>query len=186
MRRAVAVRIADGPIGADWAGSAWWRCGRSDSVRPHDVISDIRGGDRRRRLARPPPGTELFQRSATVPGDDRAAALDIELVSPGTLGRRFGSPMLSGVVFTMTVDGRRPFAHTRVLYRSFDGPWYDAYVATDEQGRYQFGRLRPGSGQVGAGNCNDQAQYQRVDIGGDTLADIDLTPLVAGCPGVPF
>ena len=101
-------------------------------------------------------------------------------------GITYGSPTLSGVVFHGTPEGRRPWANTRVFYKSIEAPSYDVYVRSDEHGRYDVGRLPVGSGSVGAGDCNDAALYMPGEIRGDTVADIDVTWLVTTCPGFPF
>ena len=82
-------------------------------------------------------------------------------------------------------DGPRPWPHTRVVYKSVEGPWYDVYQTSDDDGRFSFSRLPPGSGQLGAGDCNDQLQFQPVEIRGDTVADVDVTNIINQCPGVP-
>jgi hypothetical protein len=128
----------------------------------------------------------LFQRSATTAAIDGDTVKDIELVAHGARGVTYGSPTLSGVVYHMTREGPQPWPNTMVIYKSFQGPWYDVYQYADHQGRYDFGRLSLGSGQLGAGNCNDQVMFMPVEIGGDTVADIDITWLVNNCPGIPF
>jgi hypothetical protein len=128
----------------------------------------------------------LFQpcASLTVPTTD--SVINIELVSNSAAAMRCGSPTVSGTVYRATPDGRKPLANTPVVYKSFDGPWYDAYGSTDGDGRYNFGRLALGTGQVGAGNCNDQMLFVPIRVDGDTLLDIDITPLLDTCPGVAF
>jgi hypothetical protein len=130
----------------------------------------------------------LFQRSGastTLRGD---TALDVELVPSGVRGGAYTSPTLSGVVYRATPAGQQPVAQTRVFYRSLgvDAPFYDVYLETDEQGRFDFGRLPLGPGRLGAGNCNDQAEFVTVEINGDMVADVDLTTLFSTCPGVPY
>jgi hypothetical protein len=121
-----------------------------------------------------------------VPGARGTGDLNIELVPANTRGVQFGSPTLSGVVYRMTEAGPRPWAHSPVSYGSFPGPWYDAYVETDENGRYEFGRLPLGPGRIAVGNCSDQALLIPIEIRGDTVLDVDISSFVKDCPSVPF
>jgi hypothetical protein len=111
---------------------------------------------------------------------------DIELVRPRTHGLSQTAPTLSGVVFHMTAEGRRPLANTRVVYYSvYQSTPFDAYTTTDSDGRYEVCGLPLGVGQLGAGDCNDQVALFPVEIRGDTsVLDVDLTPLIRDCPGV--
>jgi hypothetical protein len=149
-------------------------------------IANVPSPDRRRILAFPPAGLQLFQRSATTASVNADTTVDIELVSEGTRGATYASPTLSGGVYYVAPDGPHPWPHTRVVYKAFEGPWYDVYQTSDALGRYDFGRLPPGSGRLGAGNCNDQMQFKPIEVRGDTIADIDVTWLVTTCPGIPF
>ena len=152
----------------------------------HYSISNIPNRDRVRIVAFPPIGLSLFQRTAVTRGVDGDATVDIELVSESAPGATYGSPTLSGVVYYMTSNGPRPWPNTPVVYKAFTGLLYDVYQSTDAQGRFDFGRLPLGSGELGAGNCNDAMMFRPVDIRGDTVANIDITWLVTTCPGVPF
>jgi hypothetical protein len=150
-------------------------------------VVPVPSGDRIRIFAFPPIGSILFQRSVTIPDVNGTAGLDIELVSAETRGIRYGSPTLSGIVYYMTEAGPRTWAHSPVTYSSSQGPWYDAYVKTDEQGRYELGRIPLGPGGIRAGDCSDQALGgASVDIGGDTVVNIDITEGLRGCPASPF
>jgi hypothetical protein len=116
------------------------------------------------------------------------AVLDIELVTPGT--HRMTSPIVSGLVFETTVEGRRPVAGAWVTYYSLKGSRPDAYTETDANGRYEFCDIPLGTGIVGATlDCfNDSVLSTRVDVRGDAVVDVDLTSWIAGCRqrGQPF
>jgi hypothetical protein len=149
-------------------------------------IADVPEGGPLRVFAIPPIGMQLFQRSATIPPPGRRGTLDVELVAAGIHGVSYGSPTLSGRVYYVMSDGIRPWPHTLVVYKSFAGPWYDAYATSDDDGRYELGRLPVGAGQILAGNCNDQMMPLSVKIDGDRVVDIDVTELATHCPGVPY
>jgi hypothetical protein len=151
----------------------------------HYEIIGLPAGKRVRVTAFPLPGSQLFQRSATSITLAGQTILDIELVAEPEVGTTYGPPTLSGRVYYVAPDGVRPWPHTRVVYKSVEGPWYDVYQASDDDGRFAFGRLPLGPGQLGAGDCNDQLQFQRVVIQADTVSDLDVTPLVTQCPGIP-
>jgi len=149
-------------------------------------IPNLANQERVRVVAFAPPERPLFQRSAVSAVVNGNTRVDVELVAEPVLGLLFDSPSLSGSVYITTPDGPRPQAHTRVFYKSFDGPWYDVYQSTDEQGRFAFGRLPVGPGRLGVGNCNDQALIVPVDVQGDTVANVDITAFAATCPGAFF
>jgi hypothetical protein len=150
------------------------------------VIPNLVEGERVHLVAFATPPLRLFQRSAFIALVNVDTRVDIELVSDGFLGISFDSPSLSGTIYRDTPDGRKPQARTRVFFKSFDGPGYDAYQESDAEGRFAFGRLPEGAGRLGVGNCNDQALLVAVDIRGDTVTDVDITQFVATCPGVFF
>jgi hypothetical protein len=114
---------------------------------------------------------------------DSDNVLDVELVRPGARLTTQVSPTLSGIVFTMTSEGRRPAVGEPVSFYGddFQG-MVDVLTWTDSDGRYEFCNLPFGTGHVGAGDCHDSMSSVDVAIPRDTKVDIDLTPLVQGCP----
>ena len=65
---------------------------------------------------------------------------------------------------------------------TISGGMVDVLTWTDADGRYEFCGLPVGTGHVGAGDCHDASFYVDVTIPRDTKLDIDLTPLIQGCP----
>src|SRR5688572_23487571 len=63
--------------------------------------------------------------------EDLLAETKIEVLSLDPREFRYERPIVSGTVYETTADGRRPLAHTRVLY-SLASAGYDAYTETDE------------------------------------------------------
>jgi hypothetical protein len=131
-----------------------------------------------------PGSDDKFQQAApanvTIEGPDTHRDIQVARIGSGEF--RCASPVLSGTVFENTPDGRRPLAHTRVLY-AVDAHGFDAYTETDTQGRYTLCDLPPGTGQVEAGDCNDAVFPVAAEIRGDTAVDVDLTAFYASCPG---
>jgi len=112
---------------------------------------------------------------------DRDTTADIELAEPGVLSSTAcGTPILFGVVFEDTPDGRRPVANVPVSYFS-RGPHdsMDVYTQTDAAGRYSFGDLPFGLGWLAAGCYKDRLQSSQnslgIDVTGDTRVDIPLS-----------
>jgi hypothetical protein len=117
---------------------------------------------------------------ASVNGD---TVRDIELTRPGAHGLS-PAPRLFGVVYYTIGEERRPLAHTRVLYFSDPHSYFEAYTTTDSDGRYEVCGFPLGPGAIGAGDCNDSLLQVPVQLRGDTnVFDVNLTPLVTGCPG---
>jgi hypothetical protein len=114
---------------------------------------------------------------------DADRVLDVELVRPGAHPTTLASPTLSGVVLAMTAEGLRPAAGEPVSFYGddFQG-MVDVLTWTDSAGRYEFCGLPPGTGHVGAGDCNETMFYVNVTIPRDTKVDIDLTPMIQHCP----
>ena len=143
------------------------------------TIPNVPGGSRIRVTAI---GTSLKQTCgayALVEGD---TSLDIDLVRPGTRGRRHRTPTLSGVVFETTAAGRRPVAATPVVYYSVFRGTFDVYTITDAEGRYEFCGLPLGAGDLLAGSCNDQMMPVPIELRSDsTNVDVDLTPWIRAC-----
>jgi len=186
---AVLATTPDGTIRLGGGQVVYLASGTSGTVSidsdGHYQIAGLQAGERVRVTAFPPPGTLLFQRSATSVTVTGHTVLDIELVAGAERGATFGPPTLSGRVYYIASDGARPWPHTRVVYKSIQGPWYDVYQTSDDDGRFTFGRLPLGPGQLGAGDCNDQLEFRPVEIRGDAVADVDVTNLINHCPGVP-
>src|SRR5262249_18832712 len=81
--------------------------------------------------------SELFQVSAVHPTVDGATSVEIELVRHGVIPRIQESPVLSGVIFESTAEGRRPAADMAVIYSSHGHDGADVYARTDAEGRYR-------------------------------------------------
>jgi hypothetical protein len=90
----------------------------------------------------------LFQVCAVHPTVNADATVDIELTASGIRPARWESPVLSGVVFETTPEGRRPAADMAVLYSSNGHDTADVYARTDASGRYTFCGIPFGPGYV--------------------------------------
>lgn len=76
------------------------------------------------------------------------STLRLELVRSGTFPRTPASPVLSGMVYTSTPQGRQPVVDLAIGYLSSCTGLVQVYGRTDDQGRYLFCRLPPGPGCV--------------------------------------
>ena len=124
----------------------------------------------------------LFQVSAVHPTVDGDTTVEIELVQRGVVPGTVDSPVLSGVIFETTAEGRRPAADMAVLYSSNNHDGADVYARTDAEGRYRFygipagvGYLLPACTRAMILPPNYRAITFPVDIRGDTIRD-------ANCP----
>ena len=90
----------------------------------------------------------LSQVCAVHPTMNADATVDIELTLAGIQPARWESPVLSGVVFETTPEGRRPAADMAVLYSSYGHDGADVYTRTDASGRYTFCGIPSGPGYV--------------------------------------
>src|SRR6185436_8309747 len=88
-------------------GDAWAEV-RSD-VDGRFAVPMLRDRVPERVIAFGPLGTSLEQRTASIPPRNAGGTLNIELVAPGTSGRSFGSPALSGSVYYLSAAGRQPW-----------------------------------------------------------------------------
>jgi hypothetical protein len=144
------------------------------------VISDLPNGHRVKVNAFVP--QTLGQPCAARAAMTASSVLDIELVRPGARPTTNSSPTLSGVVFEMTAEGRRPLAGIPVGFYgdAFPG-MVDVFTWTGTDGRYEFCNLPIGAGNLLAGDClNDQMMSMPVEISGDMTKDFELTRL--DCP----
>ena len=164
------------------ANSAWGRVPLDADGKY--IISNLPGGSRLRVTAfadwRDGALKQTCGAYAVVNGD---TVRDVELVRLGIRGQTFAPPILSGVVFETTSEGRRPVVDTPVIYYSEYWGTYDVYTRTDSQGRYELCGLPRGSGRLGAGDCNDAVDLFLEQITGDTnVLDVDLTSFKKSCP----
>ena len=90
----------------------------------------------------------LSQVAAVHPMVTGSTSVEIELVRDGVLPRILDAPVLSGVIFETTVDGRRPAADMAVIYSSHRHDGADVYTRTDSDGRYRFFGVPPGDGYL--------------------------------------
>jgi hypothetical protein len=124
----------------------------------------------------------LFQVSAVHPIVEGATSVEIELVRHGEAPRTQESPVLSGVIFESTAEGRRPAADMAVIYSSRRHDGADVYARTDDEGRYRFYGIPGGDGYL-LPACtraimlppNYRPVTFAVDVHGDTVLD-------ANCP----
>ena len=121
----------------------------------------------------------LFQLRAVHPTVGDGTTVEIELVRLGEQPGMFDSPILSGVVFESTAEGRRPAGDVAVLYSSFGHDGADVYARTDARGRYKFGNLPVGAGYLLPACTRARTlppDYRAVtfpvDILGDTVLDV--------------
>ena len=146
------------------------------------TIANLSNGRFVRVTAHPSAESGLMQQrcptSATIAGD---TSLDIELSRHESRATPDGSPILSGVVFETTVDGRHPIEYMSVIYTIGGRGLHDVYTFTDANGRYEFCRIPPGRGAIASGDCNDAMETIPIDVHGDTVFDIDLTRFNASC-----
>jgi hypothetical protein len=126
--------------------------------------------------------SDLFQVRAVHPTVGAGTTVEIELVRLGVQPGTSDSPVLSGVVFESTSEGRRPAKDMAVLYSSNNHDGADVYTRTDAEGRYRFWNLPVGAGYL-LPACTRaktlppdfRAVTFPVDILGDTVLD-------AACP----
>jgi len=112
------------------------------------------------------------------------AVQDIKLVRSGTHDATCQGATLSGVVFRIVEGERRPLKDQRVGFYSADqvGAW-DVYATTDADGRFEFGGLSPGPGNLLVGDCSDAMDPKRIEIRGNpNVVDVDLTAFIQSCP----
>jgi len=122
----------------------------------------------------------LSQVCAVHPTMTADATVDIELTLAGIQPERWESPVLSGVVFETTSEGRRPATGMAVLYSSYGHDGADVYTRTDASGRYTFCGIPLGPGYV-LPACSRAVTpppgYRGttfpVEIGGDTSLDAE-------------
>jgi hypothetical protein len=181
-RRAVVGGFVDFLVNAN---SAWGRVPLDTDGKY--IISNLPGGSRLRVTAFADwrNGT-LKQTCGAYAVVNRDTVRDVELVRLGTRGQTFAPPILSGVVFEITSEGRRPVVDTPVIYYSEYWASFDVYTLTDSQGRYEICGLPRGSGLLGAGDCNDSVDIIPKEITGDTnVLDVDLTSFNESCRSTP-
>ena len=114
---------------------------------------------------------------------DADAVLDVELVSSATAPRTIhGSPTISGVVHEFSAEGRRPISGASVGYEAvcWTGEFPHAWTETDSSGRYELCRLPSAdiadSGCIVAFAAGRSAASRLLDVRGDMVIDIDLSP----------
>ena len=124
----------------------------------------------------------LYQMCAVHPTIDGDTTADIELVQRGALPGAVDSPVLSGVVFESTAEGRRPAGDMAVLYSSNNHDGADVYTRTDAEGRYRFCGLPVGAGYLLPACTRAMApppNYHPITFPVDVRGD---TALEANCP----
>jgi hypothetical protein len=105
-----------------------------------------------------------------------ATTLRLELVNRGSRPSVLTSPVLSGMVYTETPQGRQPVVDVAIGYQRGCAGLIEVYARTDEQGRYLFCRLPPGPGCVFM-YWGEDSEFQKkvpVTISGDLVLDIDF------------
>jgi len=119
--------------------------------------------------------------STVFGGSDTAQ--DIKLVRSGTYDATCQGPTLSGVVFRVVGEERRPLKNQRVGFYSGNRGPFDVFATTNAEGRFEFGGLSPGAGSLLAGDCSDAMDSKPIEIRGNTnVVDFDLTPFIQSCP----
>src|SRR5580765_8417039 len=112
----------------------------------------------------------------------KGATLDVELVRSGQAVSNRRSPTLSGIIFrTAAGGGRHSYANSFVEYKSIGFQFLrDAYTTTDADGHFEFCNLSLGRGSLSVGDCNEGSNSwgSPVDLSGDTVIDLDLTPFI--------
>ncbi len=181
----------------DLLGGPYGDYGWYESVADTDgrfTISDLLRGRSVKITAYDGPDSGLWNQSdlnqvcAVHPTIDGNTSADVELVRDGRVPTTYGSPILSGVVFDTSKE-RRPVAGAPVLYSSFSHDGADVYTRTDVNGRYSFCRLPLSAGYVLAGcpgiprPAGSSYTQASVEIRGDTVLDLDVTPLMSRCQG---
>lgn len=104
------------------------------------------------------------------------STLRLELVRRGTWPRVLTSPVLSGMVYTETPQGRQPVVDLAIGYLTACTGLVQVYGRTDDQGRYVFCRLPPGPGCVYM-FWGEESEFEKrvpVNITGDRILDIDF------------
>lgn len=156
---------------------------------PNDLLSDANGRFSIARLAVGravsvvatvgvfPPKFGLYQVCAVHPTITADTSVEVELVAPGAIPETFDSPIVSGVVFESSPEGRRPVADLSVSYVFGDGDGTDAYTLTDANGRYSFCRVPPGRGYLFV----DCTKGFPIEIHGDATVDVEVMSSRSGC-----
>jgi hypothetical protein len=113
---------------------------------------------------------------------DGALRLDAELVARGNVSASFdsvppsapGFRMISGIVYELLADGRRPVANAFVDFEPIpDSP--AAITYTDAQGRFLLcGIPQAGTAAIGAAIGTGRYAYQSVPAGPDASIEIEI------------
>ena len=105
-----------------------------------------------------------------------ASTLRLELVRSGSRPRAPASPVLSGMVYRTTPQGREPVVNLAIGYIAGCGGLIVPYGRTDDQGRYLFCRVPPGPGCVYMfwGFESEFEKRVPVNVSGDLQLDIDF------------
>ncbi|HSC27175.1 MAG TPA: hypothetical protein VLD67_07875 [Vicinamibacterales bacterium] len=104
------------------------------------------------------------------------STLRLELVRPGSQPGVWVSPILSGMVYRTTPQGREPVIGQAIGYIANCRGLVEAYGRTDGNGRYAFCRLPRGPGCVDTywGFESEFGKQVLVNITGDLVVDIDI------------
>ena len=124
-----------------------------------------------------------FQRCVAKRTMSRDLALDLALLSRDARNLTDLSPTISGIVFETTSGVRKPVVGTPVAYcAAACRGMMDVFMHTGPDGYYEFCEIPIGPGSVHAGDCHDSMMGVDVDFRGTAVVDIDLTPMITGCP----
>ena len=111
--------------------------------------------------------------------------LDVELGSAYPSARLSRSPIVSGLVFEVTAEGRQPVPKARIYYDwdCLDGA-PEAGAITDANGRYELCRV-PRGGCVGVFSEDGRFASKSVDAQRDIVLDIEIPASMTSTTATP-